>query len=271
MSQTLPTDDSACRWSGPQSNHGEPTAFTGSSSLVPAGLPGAFVLLLLVVTAAAVQLLPPLQEVLILTRDGLEHGQAWRLLTGHWVHFTWSHWLWSVCGFVIPWVVCLRFVGLRRTLLCVGISSVIISWAVYLLQPELTAYSGLSGIDCALYAMLMTAVARRAWIRRDWLGAAAAGAALAAITAKIIYEFSGQAVFAPSTRFVPVPLAHIAGAVVGMLVAATAGRAGAEISRHFAGSSSGSQPGPAAAHRELFEEKNNEAEGPEMYEGRGRR
>ena len=49
-----------------------------------------------VVTALAVYLLPGVGEALVYDRSAILTGELWRLVTGHWVHFSASHLFYDV-------------------------------------------------------------------------------------------------------------------------------------------------------------------------------
>jgi hypothetical protein len=101
------------------------------------------------------------------------------------------------------------------------LSALLIPAAVWLACPELETYRGLSGVDSALLTLLAVGLLRdglRPGGRRAV--AAASAAVLLGFGAKLLYELaSGAALFvdAGAAGFVPVPVAHAAGAAVGAL------------------------------------------------------
>ena len=142
-------------------------------------------------------------------------GQWYRLLTCHLPHWTTSHLGWSLMTFAVLASLC-EIRGQLRTLCCTIISAVLIPLSLLFAQPSLTTYRGLSGIDSALFVLLAVQLARSV----PSMGRIVA-LALIAFLAKVGFELlTGHTLFAdPGGRFVPVPLAHLSGAVVGLLCA----------------------------------------------------
>ena len=155
-------------------------------------------------------------------RSAIAAGQFWRLLTGHWVHWSFEHLFWSGGAFILPALVCQR-IAPRRFMACVLISAIAISAAVFL--TNISMARGLSGIDSALFTLLAVVVARDAIATREPGRAVAAGALLIALASKILYEsVTGRAFFVQGDASVMVvPLAHAVGAAVGVLLGAIRG------------------------------------------------
>ncbi|MGH0034615.1 MAG: rhombosortase [Myxococcota bacterium] len=178
-------------------------------------------------TAIAVGLafVPGAFEALVLDADGLARGELWRLLTGHFVHWSTAHRVWDAGVFFALAAVCERQ-GRLRLLAGVGLAGLGVSLGVLALQPELDRYAGLSGIVCSLSAWLvldwMAAQWRLGRRRGVWLGMAGAGA----FALKLGFEWAtGTALFAGELApgVVPVPLAHLLGAGLGLLLGAGLG------------------------------------------------
>jgi rhomboid family GlyGly-CTERM serine protease len=162
-------------------------------------------------------------------RIAVERGELWRLMTGHWVHWGWSHCFWSGGAFVLLAVLSGRE-AFRRTLGCVIVASLAIGGAFWF-GTDLRFYRGLSGIDSALFTMLEVEMLSQQWRERrwDWVGTAAS-ALLLGFVGKLGYEVAtGQALFVDiqASGMVPVPLAHAVGAVVGVVMAGLRGSVGA--------------------------------------------
>jgi len=131
-------------------------------------------------------------------------GALWRIVTCHFTHFTYEQLAWDAFAFLLLGTLCARrnLAAFQATLLA---SIVIVPLAVLAFAPSITAYRGLSGIDCALFALLVAT-------SRDRVAIACA----LLFAAKTMFEIAtGSAVFAGSDAFVAVPVAHIAGACVG--------------------------------------------------------
>ena len=78
-------------------------------------------------------------------------AEPWRLLTGHWVHLTWQHWLLNITTLT---VFSALFDSLRRpyTLLCAGTCAMlVVNVGVLVRHPNVDWYVGFSGV---LYGLL---------------------------------------------------------------------------------------------------------------------
>jgi hypothetical protein len=105
-------------------------------------------------------------------------------------------------------------------------SAVVISVVLWWLQPELDVYRGLSGVDSALFLLAVVNGVRQNLGRRQWTHLALFVMLVAAFACKTGYEtFQNAAVFVHTGDFVPVPLAHMLGALVGLLVGMMGGGA----------------------------------------------
>lgn len=154
-------------------------------------------------------------------RAGLEAGEYWRLLSGHLVHLGWGH-LW-------PNVLALLILGLlfddvqrRRDWIAVGLSSALtIDAGLYLLDPAVSWYVGLSGV---LHGF-MAAGALALMLRGESLGALLA----IGLCGKLVYEqmFGALPFTARSTGGPVITAAHLYGAAGGFVAA---------LVRHYLGS-----------------------------------
>jgi rhomboid family GlyGly-CTERM serine protease len=169
------------------------------------------------VLAVLVASVPGAEAALVFDRGALAGGESWRLITGHWVHWSANHLVWDVGTFVALGAAC-EMRSRRRFAACVLGSALAISAAVFFLLPEIDRYGGLSGVDCALFALLGAELWREQR-RTDRRGLAVAlGVALAL---KVGFEWlTGGTVFVADlgASIVPVPAAHVAGAAVGLTV-----------------------------------------------------
>jgi rhomboid family GlyGly-CTERM serine protease len=148
-------------------------------------------------------------------------GEVWRILTGHWTHFTLRHMLFDVLPFIGVGIACERK-GRGRFLLCVLLSALTIPLAIFLFQPAITVYRGLSGIDSAFFGLLAGLLLREG-IRDQKRGIVAFVLSfLILFGAKIVYEcLSSGAIFASDMGegVVVVPLAHGVGFLIGTAMA----------------------------------------------------
>jgi rhomboid family GlyGly-CTERM serine protease len=167
------------------------------------------------VAAIAIALSPALQDALVLDRAAVASGQLWRVATGSFVHFSRTHLAYDlmvviVAGALLEWN--------RRPLAgLIALSASAIGISVMLLEPGLVRYGGLSGVAYALVALLSLDALRTSGLTR------AAGAATLLLAAgKLCWEWrTGSLLFVADTAATvqAVPLAHLAGACSGALVA----------------------------------------------------
>jgi rhomboid family GlyGly-CTERM serine protease len=148
-----------------------------------------------------------------LDRAAVARGEVWRLLTGHWTHWTPDHLLWDSLAFLVLAALCEARISRKRLLAAVAGSALAVSASIWFL-PGIERYRGLSGIDSALFVLLAVTLLRE---RRSPL----AGLALAAFLAKAAWEVSTGSTLFTETQgaFVPVPLAHLIGGGWGLLIA----------------------------------------------------
>ena len=101
-------------------------------------------------------------------RDAIAAGQLWRLLSGHFVHLGWSHFVMNAIGLLlICYLVAARFTA-RNWLILALVTIAGIDLAFWLLEPQLEWYVGLSGL---LHGLLAAGVVAgfRLGLRDSWL------------------------------------------------------------------------------------------------------
>jgi rhomboid family GlyGly-CTERM serine protease len=136
--------------------------------------------------------------------------EPWRIVTCHFTHWTYEQLAWDALAFAGLGYACARnsLRAFHATLLA---SVFLIPFAVLAFAPEIVAYRGLSGVGSALFALLLVQS------RKSPLAIACA----IAFAAKIAFEaVTGGAVFAADmgSGVVSVPVAHIAGAIIGATI-----------------------------------------------------
>ena len=191
---------------------------TRGSRLAPG--PGLWVSAPLAVLAAWLYLAPELTLWLEYDRTAIAAGELWRLVTGHWTHWSGEHLFWDLLVFIVAAGVWERQGKRRRLLVCLLGSALAISLAIWLLLPQMTFYRGLSGIDCALVAAVAVDSIRQARARGRLGVAWLLGGVLAFTSFKLVYELvTGSTLFvdAASGPAVNVPLAHVLGGACGLL------------------------------------------------------
>ncbi len=180
----------------------------------------------LAVIASALLAFPEAASALELDRSAFQKAQLWRIWTGHLTHYGLSHGTWDVAMLLVLGgamesgalgVAPLRRRSLAQLWLWSGAA---ISVAVVVLQPTLDRYRGLSGIDSALYAWLCASLLQQGARDRRPATVALSLLALLGFVGKSLFEQLHQStLFVDSLHagFQPVPLAHLVGAVVGLL------------------------------------------------------
>ncbi len=161
--------------------------------------------------------LPGANELCELRRSELGKGQLWRLVTGHWTHYTTSHLFWDVSALFLLGRVAGRFFP-RNLVLCLVASPLVISCCLLLWLPELRLYRGLSGIDAALFCYLAGCM----WRREASLSfkTLLPLCLLLGFCGKVIYEvFFARGLFVSQTGFIILPHAHLLGGMTGLLCA----------------------------------------------------
>ena len=179
-----------------------------------------YVSLILTALALLIHYHHPLRPHLLYTRTALAHGDFWRLISCHWVHLNTDHLLWSAMTFFVLGSFC-EIMNRGKYLTTVGISTIFIPTAIWFVMPHLKVYGGLSGLDCALYSLLIVLFIRREWSAQKWRWIIFYTIMLVLLPAKIIYEMtSGLTIFVNNLNagMVPVPLSHLVGGVVGLAV-----------------------------------------------------
>jgi rhomboid family GlyGly-CTERM serine protease len=171
------------------------------------------VTLIVIGLSVLVQLLPA-TRFLVYDRTAILAGEWWRVVTGHWVHFSTQHFLYDTAAFgIASWMIesrgCKSFAWL-----CV-LAALSISGSMLLFEPRLQICGGLSGLATAalVFLALNSLSERGAW---RWLCATA----LLVCAAKLSMEVTtGKSVLLQGTAsYSLVPCNHIAGALTAVAV-----------------------------------------------------
>ncbi len=102
----------------------------------------------------------PLRDALALTREGLQGGQVWRLLTGHLVHLGWYHCMLNLLGLAVLLWLCPQPLRPAEWVRRVLLLSLAVSASLYALMPALAWYVGFSGVLHGLFVLGLVPQAR---------------------------------------------------------------------------------------------------------------
>lgn len=153
-------------------------------------------------------------------RVAVAGGQLWLLLTGHLSHWSPDNLLWDLLVFIV-----LGIMTERRSrngfILCLSGSAILISGLLWFVLQDMVCYRGLSGLDSTLFSFTALWMVRERIRSRDFREACLVLLVSAIFLFKIIYEsYTQESVFTSSVDlFTPVPLTHLAGGFVGIVVA----------------------------------------------------
>ncbi len=157
------------------------------------------------------------REFLIYDRTALATGEFWRLWTGHLCHFGWFHALADTAVFLAAtFTLALRSPSSTRltVLHSLLLLPAFISVAIFFLDPTMSRYAGLSGINVGLLTFLSLDGFRRN--RRDWFWPALLGVH----AAELLLEYLNGGLGGGAIRFDEpavriATIAHLAGAAYG--------------------------------------------------------
>jgi rhomboid family GlyGly-CTERM serine protease len=178
-----------------------------------------FFTILLGLLVSIITLSPQMTSWMQFDRSAILHGELWRILTGHFTHWSVSHLFWDMLVFLVLAGTIERF-NRRQLLTCFAIGSFFISLLVFSILPEMTYYRGLSGIDSGLFMLLLVVLYRRNTSGRKVMHKIPYILIGLFFVGKSALELStAQTLFVqPSSLFIPVPLAHLGGAFVGGVI-----------------------------------------------------
>ncbi len=186
-----------------------PTPATLSALLHRHALPLGLALACLAVALAG----PGAMEALRYDREAIAAGQWWRLLSANLAHLGWSHLLLNLAGLALVWALFRPFLPLAGWLTALLLSALAVTLGLWLLDPRIGWYVGLSGVLHGLFvAGALGAVG--AGERRELL-------LLAVITAKLAWEqWHGPLPGSAEAAGGPVVVeSHLYGAISGALAA----------------------------------------------------
>lgn len=175
---------------------------------------------LLMAPALVIPFVPGLSELLQYDRAAIAYGQHWRLITQHWCHWSMDHLLYDMIALVVLGFWAIRY-SIKECLITVMTSAVTISIGMVLWQTDQLYIRGFSGIDCALFGMVLFHVVKQAVHERDRLWMIVAILSAIGFVSKTGYEIITQhTVFmdGDAAGMIPLPLTHLIGFVTAMAI-----------------------------------------------------
>lgn len=170
--------------------------------------------LLLITVAFVVYSLPGLASILIYDRQAILSGEIWRIVTGHWVHFSFLHLFWDAVTLGVSAVFIQRFQYGYLLLLSLS-SAAVIGILMLILLPHMPYYGGLSGVAMAtlVYLLLCNLERKPAWRSVSLM-------MIALVIFKMIYEVSTleYLLLGDMRTVIPVPLSHMLGAICAIVL-----------------------------------------------------
>ena len=148
-----------------------------------------------------------------LSREGIASGQYWRLLTGHFVHFTPEHFCANIAAMVLL-IHLIPPLRLRQALWLGLWTPLLLAISLLFARPDLASYGGLSGWLAAIFIFVAAAYARRPGTVGHIFRLS-----IVAFLLKIFIEFTaGTSLFAELGQGIIVePAAHALGAAVALV------------------------------------------------------
>jgi len=147
-------------------------------------------------------------------RQGIADGEFWRLITGHFVHLGWSHFLLNLLGLLLIWYLVGSHFRVTNWLFVFLVAITGIDVGFWLIEPQLEWYVGLSGL---LHALLAAGVVG---------GYSKARAESLVLALVLLGKLGYEQIAGPlpgseqSTGGAVVVVAHLYGAIAGVVAAA---------------------------------------------------
>ncbi len=141
-----------------------------------------------------------------------------RLLGCHLLHWSTEHLFWDLAAFAVLGAAC-EWRSPRRYAWTLLLTAVTVPLCVMFWVPQVGSYRGLSGIDTALFGLLVSSlIVQRIKDRRN-AGAIFYALLLFGLFCKIAMEMISQKnIFVSDLSFTPVPIAHFVGAAIGLAI-----------------------------------------------------
>ncbi len=145
-------------------------------------------------------------------RDKIIAYEWWRIFTGNLAHLSWNHLWMNLAGLVMIWFIFSHQLSTTKWLINFFVCSITVGLSLFLFNPELSWYVGLSG---ALHGLLMTGIIINI-TRKERLDFVL----FALVSGKLIWEqWAGALPGSAETAGGPVIVdAHLYGAIAGVIM-----------------------------------------------------
>ncbi|MCI0657927.1 MAG: rhombosortase [Acidobacteria bacterium] len=175
--------------------------------------------LLLAAAAMVVAARPSWFDWMCYRKGAIQAGQIWRILTGHLVHASRDHLLWDALALLLIGFLFEKHLG-RHFAWVTVFSMFVVSGGLLALHPSLEAYCGLSGVLTAQWVCGAMLAAHEERVSGRVVLSGLYWGCVFLDGGKLIYEASvGHSLFVDIHRLGghPVPVAHLCGALAGIL------------------------------------------------------
>lgn len=151
-------------------------------------------------------------------RNLIANGEFWRIVTSHFTHWSFDHFLWCTITFIALGAICEQC-NRRGFVLAIAVSAICIPVVSWFADPGMMFYRGLSGICSSIFIVGVVLMIKKALADKDWVNVLLPAVGGILFIAKTVIEFiGGQAVFVHADNiFSPVPLAHLVGGIIGFV------------------------------------------------------
>ncbi len=157
-----------------------------------------------------------LQPAFSLHFDDLTFVGSYRILTCHLLHWSTDHLVWDVAVFAFLGACC-ELRCQQRLAWTLLVSALVIPLCIIYGLPQIDSYRGLSGLDTALFGLLVSSLLLEKVRERDSTGTAIHSILLVGLAGKTLFEaFTQTNIFVSDLSFTPVPLAHFLGGTIGL-------------------------------------------------------
>ncbi len=148
-------------------------------------------------------------ESLIYSREAIQQGEWWRLISGHWVHSDHQHALWDIAALLIIGAMTEHYLKQNLFPILIASSAIISAW-LWFFMPEISHYCGLSGILHSLLVIGFYQLRQRHHVHEFFI-------IILLSIGKTIFELIHGAAIFTNTVWPALPESHLAGIIFAMI------------------------------------------------------